>query len=90
MWYNKTYDNTTAEVKRMFVKAENRGSNVATTILQELESWSRELGYEAAVLQTSDKHPEAISFYKKSGYVLTECYGVYKDIDGSICFSKDL
>ncbi len=41
----KNFDEETAEIKRMFVVTKGRGKKIATSILTELESWARELGY---------------------------------------------
>src|SRR5262245_3630545 len=76
----KRFDESTAEIKRMFVRPENRGSGAATKILCELESWSRELGYRRAILETGFKQVEAIRFYTKSGYSQIENYGQYADM----------
>jgi putative acetyltransferase len=86
----KRYDDKAAEIKRMFVRLENRGSGAASGILSELESWARELGYERAVLETGLKQAEAIRFYTKSGYSRIENYGQYAGMPFSICMSKDL
>jgi putative acetyltransferase len=41
----KKFDDSTVEVKRMFVFLENRGTGVAQKILQELETCAKDLGY---------------------------------------------
>jgi GNAT superfamily N-acetyltransferase len=84
----KKFNENSTEVKRMFLKTEYRGKNFATKILQELEEWSKEMQFERCVLQTSHQHPEAIRFYKKSGYVLIDNYGAYNSISDSLCFEK--
>ena len=60
----KAYNETTMEVKRMFVFPELRGQGIATKILGELENWAIELGYESCVLETGKKQPEAIHLSK--------------------------
>jgi putative acetyltransferase len=86
----KRFDNDAVEIKRMFVRLENRGSGAASRILSELESWARELGYRRAVLETGLKQVEAIRFYTKSGYSRIENYGQYAEMTTSICMAKDL
>src|SRR3972149_1397799 len=86
----KEFDDTTTEIKRMFVKADFRGKTFAPMILQELEDWSKELNYNRCVLQTSHQHPEAIRFYKRSGYSSIANYGAYTSISDSLCFEKYL
>ena len=86
----KAFDESTIEVKRMYVKPEYRGKGVAGKILMDLEFWAKELGYQKCVLETGVKQPEAITLYKKSGYDLIENYGQYKDVENSLCFEKKL
>src|SRR5262245_25121152 len=38
----KRFDDTTAEIKRMFVRPEHRGSGVAALVLAEVEKWAVE------------------------------------------------
>lgn len=86
----KEYDDTTMEIKRMYVPFEMRGKGVAVAILKDLENWARELGYKKCVLETGDKMLEAIGLYKKSGYKVIKNYGQYENVQSSICFEKDL
>lgn len=86
----KVYEKSTMEIKRMFVPTEMRGKGVAVAVLNELESWARELGYEKCVLETGDKMLEAIGLYKKCGYKIISNYGQYANIENSICFEKEL
>ncbi len=84
----KAYDKQRAEIKRMFVLLEFRGQGIAFSILQALESWARELQYEACILETGKKQPEAIQLYKKAGYQKINNYGQYENIENSVCMSK--
>jgi GNAT superfamily N-acetyltransferase len=86
----KEYDNSTMEIKRMYVPIEMRGKGVAVAVLSDLESWARELGYQRCVLETGDKMLEAIRLYKKSGYKIIKNYGQYENVESSICFEKEL
>ncbi|MDD5183810.1 MAG: GNAT family N-acetyltransferase [Paludibacter sp.] len=86
----KVYSGDTMEVKRMFVQPAERGKGIASGILAELESWSRELGYKKCILETGQKQPEAIRMYKKNKYSVIPNYGQYKNIENSICFEKEL
>lgn len=60
----KPYSDQTVEVKRMFVKLENRGKGMAGKILAELETWAKELNFVECILETGFKQPEAIALYK--------------------------
>lgn len=41
-----------AEIKRMFVRAEQRGRGIAKSVLSELENWASELGFAECILET--------------------------------------
>ena len=86
----KVYDNNTMEVKRMFVLKEQRGKNIAGTILNNLEQWAKELSYNKCILETGDKMLEAIGLYRKSGYKQIPNYGQYENVESSLCFEKIL
>lgn len=80
----------TAEIKRMFVKAEERKQGIASMILNELEVWAKEDGYTEVILETANKQHEAIAFYKRSGYKTIPNYGPYIGMETSVCFGKKL
>ena len=86
----KKYDDETVEIKRMFVRPENRGRGAAQEILKDLEAWARESGFKFAILETGKKQPEAIRLYQKSGYEPMPNYGQYEGIENSVCMKKSL
>lgn len=86
----KEYNSTSMEIKRMFVPIKNRKRGIAQMVLNELQTWAKELNYKTCVLETGDKMPEAIGLYKKSGFVITPNYGPYAGVESSICFEKHL
>jgi len=86
----KKFDDTTVEMKRMFVLAEMRGKQLAAQMLQELEKWAVEEGNTAAVLETGYRQVEAIRLYTVAGYSLIENYGQYIGMEDSICYRKEL
>jgi putative acetyltransferase len=86
----KTFDNETAEIKRMFVKPEARGNSISKMVLNALESWAHELQIKYMVLETGSKQIEALILYPKSGYMPVPKYGPYIDLPDSICFKKVL
>lgn len=86
----KKFDDTSVEVKRMFVVSEKRGLGVAQKILRELEMCAMELGYKKCVLETGIRQVEAVKFYKKCDYKIIPNYGQYKNMENSICFEKRL
>lgn len=86
----KAFDEARVEVKRMFTLPEERGSGIGREILQELESWARELGYKATILETGKRQVEAVKFYRKCNYNSIPKYGQYKAMENSLCFEKQL
>ena len=86
----RSYNNSTVEIKRMFVKPEYRGRGIAMLILKELESWAKELNFSTCILETGKKQIEAISLYKKAGYMQITSYGQYKNVENSVCMKKEI
>ncbi len=86
----KQYDEKSVEIKRMFVRLEQRGKGVAVEILKELENWAIESDYKFAVLETGFNQPEAIRLYEKSGYKVIPNYGQYEGVENSVCMKKSL
>lgn len=79
-----------AEIKRMFVVPEYQGKGIGTKILEALETWAASLQYDACILETGTRQPDAIALYKKNGYQIIENYGQYKGVKNSVCFRKKL
>lgn len=86
----KPYDETSVEIKRMFVQPGYRGHGVGLNILKELELWALECGYGNCVLETGKKQPEAISLYQKAGYQVIKNYGQYENVENSVCMLKPI
>lgn len=86
----KMFEPGVMEVKRMYTPPAHRGKGIASFILQELETWARELGYQKCILETGIKQPEAIALYKKCGYHIIPNYGQYAGVENSVCFEKIL
>jgi GNAT superfamily N-acetyltransferase len=86
----KKYNQSTIEIKRMFVAPEARGQGLAQSVLRELELWAKDLGFSTAVLETLYKQDEAIRLYQKVGYAIVDNYGPYIGLDKSVCMKKDL
>lgn len=86
----KPFSETEAEIKRMFVRPDNRGQGIARNILIELENWAQECHFTACVLETGKKQPEAIALYQKIGYIIISNYGQYIGVENSVCMRKVL
>lgn len=86
----KHYDAKTMEVKRMFVLSSFRGQKIANAILDELEKWTVELGYQSCILETSTRLPSAVKLYERTGYTRIDNYGQYIGVPTSICMRKTI
>ena len=84
----KPFSEDTMEIKRMYTNPEYRGKGLASEILNELEAWAKESGYEKCILETGIMQPEAIALYEKKGYHRIANYGQYAGIENSVCFEK--
>jgi len=78
----------TAEIKRMYVAPAARGRGLARLMLAHLEQSADEHGFEAVVLETGLRQPEAMALYETSGYQPTPPFGYYKDAPLSRCYAK--
>ena len=58
---------TVAEMKRMFVKKEERGHGFGRAILLALEDMAKTFGYQTIRLGTGINQPEAIALYEEHG-----------------------
>jgi putative acetyltransferase len=86
----KKFDKQSVEIKRMYVDPELRGRGIASTVLNELEKWAKESGFEYTVLETGLKLDDANALYRKQGYEVIENYGQYAGIKSSVCMKKTL
>jgi len=86
----KELDENTVEIKRMFVNPYFRGFGVASSIIEELLVWAKQLYYNTAVLETGKKQPESIKLYSKHGFAITENFGPYIGMEESVCMQKPL
>jgi len=55
-------------IERMSVLKKYRRGGIAKVMLQHLESWAQQEGYEKVVLETNKSWTSAIEFYKKQQY----------------------
>lgn len=86
----KSFEAEKMEVKRMYIVKDERGKGLASILLQELEQWAKELGYDYCILETGKKQPEAIQLYLKNHYQIIPNYGQYAGIENSVCFQKSI
>jgi putative acetyltransferase len=81
---------TNGELKRMYVRPENRSLGVAQAILKKLEISAIQSGCRHLFLETGPYQPDAINFYSKQGYQRTGKFGDYPDHPLSVFMRKSL
>ncbi|MFH7017902.1 GNAT family N-acetyltransferase [Flavobacterium sp. FlaQc-47] len=86
----KKYNESTVELKRMFVLPEARGLGLAQLIIKELEIEAQNHGFQSMILETLYKQIEAISLYQKVGFEIIDNYEPYVGLTNSICMSKTI
>jgi len=79
-----------AEMKRLFVRIEARGSGLGRRLLVALEGVARQRGIERMSLETGIRQPEAIGLYRASGYRECPPFGTYKPDPLSLFMTKRL
>jgi putative acetyltransferase len=83
-------DAGSAEIKRMYVVPERRGSGVAAGVLRALESAAAERGWHTLRLETGTEQPDAQRFYRREGYREIPLFGNYTGSALSVCFEREL
>ncbi len=78
------------ELKRMYVRQENRGQGVAQKVLKGLEASAAKMGCQELLLETGPYQSEALAFYKKQGYMRRGPFGTYPDHPLSVFMGKGL
>jgi len=86
----KPFDAEAVELKRMFVDPAHRGAGIGRAIVDALETWARELGYRAIVLETGIRQHEAIAMYARLGFAQIPLYGPYVGMELSVCMRKPI
>ena len=82
-------DDSTAELKRMYVDPSARGRGIGRALVAALESEARQLGVTGVVLETGTRLTRAIRLYEASGYARIPLFGEYlSSPDTSLCFGK--
>ena len=79
-----------AEVKRMYVTPEARGSGAATAVLRGLEDYARNQGITTVHLTTGTEQPDALRLYEREGYRRTAGFGELAGHPMAIFLARDL
>ena len=86
----KEYNVDAIELKRIFVKKENRRQGLSKLIISELEKLAIIKEYKYALLETGIKQYEAINLYRNTGYEIIENFKPYIGNTNSLCMKKEL
>ena len=73
------------EVKRLYVRPAHRGLGIAVALMDAVEAYARNAGYDAIYLDTRDDLDVAIRFYDRRGY---ERIGRYNDNPEATIFMR--
>jgi putative acetyltransferase len=79
-----------AEIKRMYVIPDRRGSGVAAALLRALESAALSHGWTTLRLETGTAQPDAMRFYEREGYRQIPLFGPYASSSLSVCYERAL
>jgi len=86
----KRYDAQTAELKRIWTRADLRRQGLARLVLAELEAQAQRQGYRRIYLTTGNRQPEAVGLYLSHGYRKLFNHPIDPDVRCSLPFEKPL
>jgi putative acetyltransferase len=79
-----------AELKRMWVVPDARGTGVSRTMLQELEARAKDEGARRLRLETGIKNHAALALYERTGFTRCDPFGDYRPDPLSVFMQKEL
>jgi GNAT superfamily N-acetyltransferase len=83
-------DDSSAEIKRMFVAPDARGTGVSIAVLRALEERALARGWSTLRLETGTAQPDAMRFYEREGYASIPNFGAYAGAPESLCYERRL
>lgn len=86
----KRYDRDSAEVKRVFVQSNYRGTGVGRKLMESLERLARDKGYSYLILESGEPLVAAMHLYRSLGYQVIPNYGQYVNMAESVCMRKQI
>jgi putative acetyltransferase len=79
-----------AELKRMYVVPQRRGSGAADAIMAALVEHARRHGVGVLRLETGDQQHAALGFYRRHGFAEVPRFPPYVASETSICMQREL
>ncbi len=86
----RRYDDTTAEVKRVWTSHRHRRRGLGRRVMAELEAVAAQLGYRRIHLTTGPRQPEASQLYLTAGYTPQFDPSADPETIGPLPFTKEL
>ncbi|MDT0169592.1 GNAT family N-acetyltransferase [Pseudarthrobacter sp. BRE9] len=86
----RRYDETTAELKRIWTHSAHRRRGLGRLVLAELEALAAARGYTRLYLTTGPRQPEAKHLYLNTGYEAQFDLDADPESIGPLAFTKDL
>ena len=80
-------EGTSAAIGRVVVLPEYRGKGLGRRVIEDAESWLRELGFARVVIESRDV---AVKFYEKLGYAVTDKSIIHGDTFDCVRMEKTL
>jgi len=86
----RPFNETIAEVRRMYVLKNARRFGIARSMLTALEQKAAKLGYETMRLETGNRQNAAMALYESYGFHRIPPFGEYRSDPTSVCFEKSI
>lgn len=86
----RRFDESTAELKRIWTASAFRGQGFGKLVVAELERVARERGYRRVYLTTGPRQPEAVALYLATGYTALYDRALPPEQVGVHAFEKQL
>lgn len=86
----KKVDETTAEIKRIYVLPEHRRKGAATMIVKEMEKDAQRAGFTHFILETARTTMDSANLYLSLGYIEIDYYGSPAGAENCRCFEKNI
>lgn len=85
----KLVDETTVEIKRVFVRPEYRRRHIASQLILALEENAVQRGYRRFLLETARNTDSSHQLYLSLGYKIIDYYGSPAGAENCLCFFKE-